>query len=40
MIIIDCNFRVGNDKYTRDNKSYGVSTLENKHIKNELGEMI
>uniref|UniRef100_A0A6C0CY05 DNA topoisomerase n=1 Tax=viral metagenome TaxID=1070528 RepID=A0A6C0CY05_9ZZZZ len=40
MLIIDCNFRVGNNKYTRDNKSYGVSTLEKKHIQNKSGELI
>ena len=40
MLIIDCNFRVGNDKYTRDNKSYGVSTLEKKHIQKESGELV
>ena len=33
MIIIDCNFRIGNNKYTKDNKSYGVSTLEKRHLK-------
>lgn len=32
-LVIDCCFRVGNDKYTRENKSYGVSTLLNDHIK-------
>ena len=32
-LIINCNFRVGNEKYTCDNKSYGVSTLEKKHLK-------
>ena len=26
-IIMDCNFRIGNDRYTRDNNSFGVSTL-------------
>ena len=31
-IIIDCNFRIGNDKYTKDNNSFGVSTLESRHI--------
>ena len=31
-IIIECNFRICNDKYTTLNKSYGVSTLENRHI--------
>jgi len=40
MLIIDCNFRIGNHKYTRDNKSYGVSTLEKKHIYNESGELV
>ena len=32
-IVIDCNFRIGNDKYSRENKSYGVTTLENRHVK-------
>ena len=40
MLIIDCNFRVGNHKYTRDNKSYGVSTLEKKHIQTESGKLV
>jgi DNA topoisomerase I len=31
-LIIDCNFRVGNEKYTKDNKSFGVSTLQHNHI--------
>lgn len=38
-IIIDCNFRIGNKKYTRDNNSFGVSTLQKKHLsitKNEI----
>lgn len=39
-IIIDCNFRIGNDKYTKDNKSYGVSTLEKKHILERNGNII
>jgi len=29
----ECNFRVGNEKYAKENKSYGVCTLENQHIK-------
>ena len=29
----ECNFRVGNEKYTKENKSFGVCTLENQHIK-------
>ena len=32
-IVIDCNFRIGNDKYQKENNSYGVTTLENRHIK-------
>ena len=32
-IIIECNFRIGNDKYLKENKSYGVTTLLNEHIK-------
>ena len=32
-IIMDCNFRIGNDRYTRDNNSFGVSTLTCKHVK-------
>tara|TARA_R110002074_G_scaffold383293_2_gene563520 strand:+ start:2958 stop:3875 length:918 start_codon:yes stop_codon:yes gene_type:complete len=39
MIIIDCNFRVGNVKYEKDNKSYGVTTLEKRHLKNINGEL-
>ena len=31
-LIIDCNFRVGNDEYMKKNNSYGVSTLKNKHV--------
>jgi DNA topoisomerase-1 len=29
----ECNFRVGNEKYARENNSFGVCTLENQHIK-------
>ena len=32
-MIDECNFRVGNEKYTKENKSFGVCTLENHHIK-------
>ena len=31
-LIIDCNFRVGNDEYMKQNNSYGVTTLKSKHI--------
>ena len=32
-IMIHCNFRIGNDKYTKENNSFGVSTLKFRHIK-------
>jgi DNA topoisomerase-1 len=32
-LVIDCCFRIGNDKYSKENKSYGVTTLENRHVK-------
>ena len=32
-IVIDCSFRIGNDKYSKENQSYGVTTLENRHVK-------
>tara|TARA_B110001469_G_scaffold127138_1_gene146860 strand:- start:94 stop:1059 length:966 start_codon:yes stop_codon:yes gene_type:complete len=32
-LIDECNFRVGNEKYTKENNSYGVCTLKNEHIK-------
>jgi DNA topoisomerase-1 len=32
-LVIDCGFRIGNDKYTKENKSFGVSTLESHHVK-------
>ena len=31
-LIMDCDFRVGNDEYMKQNNSYGVTTLKNKHI--------
>ena len=31
-LIMDCDFRVGNDEYVKQNNSYGVSTLMNKHV--------
>lgn len=39
-IIDNCNFRIGNDKYMKDNNSYGVSTLQQKHIKTNKNEMV
>ena len=32
-VIDECNFRVGNEKYAKENNSFGVCTLENQHIK-------
>ena len=32
-MIDECNFRVGNDIYAKENKSYGVCTLKKEHIK-------
>ena len=32
-MIDECNFRVGNEKYTKENKSFGACTLQNQHIK-------
>ena len=32
-LIMDCNFRIGNEKYCRENNSFGVTTLQKKHIK-------
>lgn len=32
-LIMDCNFRVGNEKYCKENNSFGVTTLQKKHIK-------
>ena len=31
-LVIDCCFRIGNDKYTKENQSYGVSTLQSNHV--------
>jgi DNA topoisomerase I len=31
--------RVGNDDYARDNKSYGLTTLRNRHVKVEGGQL-
>ena len=32
-LIMECHFRVGNDVYSKENKSYGTTTLKQKHIK-------
>ena len=31
-LIMECDFRVGNDEYMKQNNSYGVTTLKNKHV--------
>ena len=38
-IIIECNFRIGNNKYVEQNNSYGVSTLQKKHFKVKKNEV-
>lgn len=40
IMIIDCNFRVGNETYTKTNQSYGVTTLRAKHIQISQGNVI
>ena len=32
-LIMECQFRIGNDVYSKKNKSYGTTTLQGKHIK-------
>ena len=32
-IMNDCNFRIGNEKYTKENNSYGICTIKNEHVK-------
>jgi len=32
-IMNDCNFRVGNERYTKENKSFGICTIQNEHVK-------
>lgn len=32
-LIIHCNIRIGNKKYTKENKSFGASTLKKNHFK-------
>ena len=39
-LIIDCNFRIGNEKYSKENNSFGVSTLERKHILIDYNDII
>ncbi len=39
-LIMDCHFRVGNERYSKKYKSYGTTTLENHHVKVKKGEVI
>ena len=39
-LIMDCNFRVGNEKYCKENNSFGVTTLQKKHIKIKSNKVI
>lgn len=32
LLIINCGFRIGNNKYLKENNSYGLTTLEYKHL--------
>ena len=32
-LIMECHFRIGNERYSKKYNSYGTTTLENKHIK-------
>jgi len=32
-LIMECHFRVGNERYSKENNSYGTTTLETKHIR-------
>ena len=32
-LIMECHFRIGNDRYSKTNQSYGTTTLEKRHIK-------
>jgi len=34
-LVVNCGIRIGNDKYTEDNNSYGSTTLLNEHVKIE-----
>ena len=38
--VIECSIRVGNEKYTIDNQSYGATTLESRHVKTQGPKII
>ena len=37
---MECQFRIGNDVYSKKNKSYGTTTLQGKHMKIKKDEII
>lgn len=39
-LIMECHFRIGNEKYSKKYKSYGTTTLENKHLKYKKDKII
>ena len=39
-LIMECHFRIGNDKYSKKYKSYGTTTLENHHLKAKKDSII
>lgn len=39
-LIINCGFRIGNNKYAKENNSYGLTTLEFRHIKLINGKIL
>ena len=39
-LIMECHFRVGNERYSKQNNSYGTTTLELKHMKFKKNEVV
>lgn len=39
-IIFQCGFRIGNKKYEKENKSYGITTIKNHHLKFEKNKIL
>jgi DNA topoisomerase I len=39
-LIMECHFRIGNEKYSKKYKSYGTTTLENHHLKTKKDKVI
>jgi DNA topoisomerase I len=38
-LLDDTLIRIGNDRYTRDNRSYGLTTLRNRHVRTQRGRL-